>query len=260
MRIALGLEYDGRHFCGWQTQSNGCGIQDRLEHALSQLAQHPVSVVAAGRTDTGVHALSQVIHFDTETDRPDSAWIRGVNAHLPPYVRVMWAVPVDDTFHARFSARSRHYQFLLFNHPIAPAIMSGKSSWFHLPLDLEKMNEAAEYLEGEHDFSAFRAAECQAKSPIRNLSQANIVKHGDYLVFNFSANAFLHHQVRNMVGALVYVGKGNYSPDFIKTLLASKDRTKSPPTFSPDGLYLTGVDYETACELPPTRRFLNFLV
>ncbi len=260
MRIALGLEYDGRHFCGWQTQSNGCGIQDRLEHALSQLSQHPVSVVAAGRTDTGVHALSQVIHFDTETDRPDSAWIRGVNAHLPPYVRVMWAVPVDDTFHARFSARSRHYQFLLFNHPIAPAIMSGKSSWFHLPLDLKKMNEAAEYLEGEHDFSAFRAAECQAKSPIRNLSQANIVKHGDYLVFNFSANAFLHHQVRNMVGALVYVGKGNYSPDFIKTLLASKDRTKSPPTFSPDGLYLTGVDYETACELPPTRRFLNFLV
>jgi tRNA pseudouridine38-40 synthase len=138
--------------------------------------------------------------------------------------------------------------------------MSGKSSWFHLPLDLEKMNEAAKYLEGEHDFSAFRASECQAKSPIRNLSQASIVKHGDYLVFNFSANAFLHHQVRNMVGALVYVGKGNYSPDFIKTLLASKDRTKSPPTFSPDGLYLTGVDYETACELPPTRRFLNFLV
>jgi tRNA pseudouridine38-40 synthase len=172
----------------------------------------------------------------------------------------MWAVPVDDTFHARFSARSRHYQFLLFNHPIAPAIMSGKSSWFHLPLDLEKMNEAAKYLEGEHDFSAFRASECQAKSPIRNLYQASIVKHGDYLVFNFSANAFLHHQVRNMVGALVYVGKGNYSPDFIKTLLASKDRTKSPPTFSPDGLYLTGVDYETACELPPTRRFLNFLV
>lgn len=259
MRIALGIEYDGSHFCGWQTQSTGCGIQDRLERALSQLAQHEVSVVAAGRTDTGVHALSQVVHFDTETDRPDSAWVRGVNAHLPPFVRVVWAQPVNDEFHARFSARGRHYQFLLFNHAVAPAVMSGKSSWFHLPLDVEKMAEAAQYLEGEHDFSAFRAAECQAKSPIRNLYRASIVKHSDYLVFDFSGNAFLHHQVRNMVGALVYVGKGSYSPDFIKTLLASKDRTKSPPTFSPDGLYLTGVDYEDAWGLPPTRRYLNFL-
>lgn len=259
MRIALGVEYDGCHFCGWQTQSTGCGVQDKLERALSQLAQHKVSVVAAGRTDTGVHALSQVVHFDTETERPESAWVRGVNAHLPPFVRVIWAQPVDDAFHARFSARGRHYQFLLWNHAVAPAVMSGKASWFHLPLALEKMSEAAQYLEGEHDFSAFRAAECQAKSPIRNLYRASIVKQGDYLVFDFSGNGFLHHQVRNMVGALIYVGKGSYSPDFIKSLLEARDRKKSPPTFSPDGLYLTGVDYEAVWGLPPTRRYLNFL-
>jgi tRNA pseudouridine38-40 synthase len=200
-----------------------------------------------------------VVHFDTETERPESAWVRGVNAHLPPFVRVVWAQPVEETFHARFSARGRHYQFLLLNHAVAPAVMSGKASWFHLPLDVEKMAEAAQYLVGEHDFSAFRAAECQAKSPVRNLYRASIVKHGDYLVFDFSGNAFLHHQVRNMVGALIYVGTGSYDPDFIKLLLEAKDRKKSPPTFSPDGLYLTGVDYETSWGLPPTRRYLSFL-
>lgn len=258
MRIALALEYDGHYFCGWQTQPDGCGVQNRLENALSDMAGHEVDVVAAGRTDTGVHALCQVVHFDTETERPLSAWVRGINANLPMSVRVLWAQIVSNEFHARFSARRREYQFVLYNGPVAPAVMANKSSWFHLPLDVKKMAEAATFFEGEHDFSAFRAAECQAKSPVRTLYQAEVKKHGDYIVFDFSGNAFLHHQVRNMVGALVYVGKGSFDPDHIKTLLQARDRTKSPPTFSPDGLYLTGVGYEMNWGLPPTRRYLQF--
>lgn len=258
MRIALGIEYDGQPFCGWQTQPENCGVQDFLEKALAQLAQHDVNVIAAGRTDTGVHALSQVVHFDTHTARPLSAWVRGVNAHLPPSVRVLWAHEVSDEFHARFSARGRHYQFVLHNHAVASAVMANKASWFHLPLNFEKMAEAIQYFKGEHDFSAFRAAECQAKSPIRTIYQAQLKKHGDFLVFDFSGNAFLHHQVRNMVGALIYVGKGSFEPNHIKALLKERDRTLSPPTFSPDGLYLTGVDYESHWGLPETRRRLAF--
>ena len=258
MRIALGLEYDGNHFCGWQTQPEGCGVQDRLEQALSDMAGHQIGVVAAGRTDTGVHALCQVVHFDTETERPLSAWVRGINANLPPNVRVLWAHVVPEDFHARFSARRRDYQFVLYNAPVASAVMASKASWFHLPLDVGKMAEGAKFLEGEHDFSAFRASECQAKSPIRTLYEAEVSKHGDCIVFNFSANAFLHHQVRNMVGALIYVGKGSFEPLHIKTLLQARDRTKSPPTFSPDGLYLTGVGYEAHWGLPPTRRYIQF--
>ncbi len=258
MRIALALEYDGNHFCGWQTQPERCGVQNCLELALSSMAGHEIEVVAAGRTDTGVHALCQVIHFDTQTDRPLSAWVRGINANLPIFVRVIWAHVVPDDFHARFSARRRDYQFILYNAPVAPAVMASKASWFHLPLDVEKMAEAAKFLVGEHDFSAFRASECQAKSPIRTLHQVEVIKHGDCIVFNFSGNAFLHHQVRNMVGALVYVGKGNFEPNYIQFLLQTRDRTKSPPTFSPDGLYLTGVGYEDSWGLPPTRRYIQF--
>jgi tRNA pseudouridine38-40 synthase len=246
MRIALAIEYDGYHFCGWQTQPEGCGVQNRLEQALSTMAGHEVGIIAAGRTDTGVHALCQVVHFDTHTERPLSAWVRGINANLPMTVRVLWAKVVPDDFHARFSARRRDYQFILYNAPVAPAVMANKASWFHLPL-----------LEGEHDFSAFRASECQAKSPIRTLYQAEVNRHGDCIVFDFSGNAFLHHQVRNMVGALVYVGKGSLKPIQIQSLLAQCDRTKSPPTFSPDGLYLTGVGYEAHWGLPTTRRTIQ---
>jgi len=258
MRIALGLEYDGHHFCGWQTQPEGCGVQNRLEQSLSDMAGHKVGVVAAGRTDTGVHALCQVVHFDTTTERPLSAWVRGINANLPPNIRVLWAQVVPDDFHARFSARRRDYQFVLYNAAVAPAVMASKASWFHLPLDVEKMAEGAKYLIGEHDFSAFRASECQAKSPIRTLYQSEVEKYGDVIVFNFSGNAFLHHQVRNMVGALVYVGKGSFEPEYIKSLLNARDRTQSPPTFSADGLYLTGVGYEEHWGLPPTRRYIQF--
>jgi tRNA pseudouridine38-40 synthase len=258
MRIALGIEYDGAPFCGWQTQPERCAVQDYLEAALTSVAQQEIKIVAAGRTDTGVHALSQVVHFDTEVERPMTAWVQGGNAHLHPSVRVLWAYPVSDEFHARYSARGRHYQFALYNHAVASAVMAKKASWFQFPLNVEKMAEAAKFLEGEHDFSAFRAAECQAKSPVRTMYEAGLEKHGDYLVFNFSGNAFLQHQVRNMVGALVYVGKGSFEPEMMKTLLEKKDRTLAPPTFSPDGLYLTGVDYEAHWGLPETRRYLSF--
>ena len=259
MRIALGVEYDGAPFCGWQSQTEGCGVQDFLEIAIAKIAEHEIRIHAAGRTDTGVHSLMQVVHFDTDTARPESAWLRGVNAFLPKTVRVVWAKQVDDEFHARFSAQQRSYQYLLVNSATAPAINADKAGWYHMPLNVANMQQAITYLQGEHDFSAFRASECQASSPIRNLVKANITAHNEFIIFNFSANAFLQHQVRNMVGALVYVGKGKYPPDFIKSLLENKDRTLSPPTFSPNGLYLTGVAYDEKFGLPNTQRTLMLI-
>lgn len=250
MRIALGVAYDGTNFCGWQSQPSTCGVQDALESAIRCIAQQTIRVHAAGRTDTGVHALSQVVHFDTDAIRPMSAWVRGVNAHLPVTVRVEWAHEVDDGFHARFSAFQRSYQYLLYNAPVAPALMATKAGWFHLPLNFLAMTEAAAYLVGEHDFSAFRASECQAKTPIKHLQKAEVKMMGQYFIFDFSANAFLQHQVRNMIGALIYVGKGAYPPGYIKELLQKRDRTLSPPTFSPSGLYLTGVGYDAKWGLP----------
>lgn len=250
MRIALGISYDGSLFCGWQSQPNGCGIQDALESAIASIAEHTIRVHAAGRTDTGVHAYGQVVHFDTESVRPLSAWVRGVNAYLPVTVRVEWAHEVSNEFHARFSAFQRSYQYLLYNAPVAPALMATKAGWFHLPLDFNAMKEAAAYLVGEHDFSAFRASECQAKSPVRDLQKSEVLAVGKYFIFNFSANAFLQHQVRNMIGALVYIGKGAHQPSYMKELLEKRDRTLSPPTFSPCGLYLTGVGYDEKWGLP----------
>lgn len=259
MRIALGLEYDGAGFCGWQSQINGCGVQDCLERALRLMAGHELRVSAAGRTDSGVHALSQVAHFDTTTDRPMSAWVRGVNANLPASLRVLWAKAVNEEFHARFSAEQRSYQYWLVNQPAAPAIMHGRAGWFHQPLNAAAMQQAANYLLGEHDFSAFRAAECQAKSPIKHLHRAGVQRKGDNILFDFCANAFLHHQVRNMIGALVYIGKGKHAPEHMRELLQCRDRTQSPPTFSPDGLYLTGVAYAAHWDLPATQRSLSLL-
>jgi tRNA pseudouridine38-40 synthase len=259
MRIALGLEYDGSRFCGWQSQSGGCGVQDALEMALAQMACHPVRVHAAGRTDAGVHALMQVVHFDTTTLRPQNAWVRGVNALMAPVIRVLWACEVSDAFHARFSAERRSYQYLLQVSPVAPAVLNGKVGWHHLPLDLEAMREAAAWLPGEHDFSAFRAAECQAKSPVKNLYRAEVSQCGNMILFEFTANAFLHHMVRNMVGTLVYVGNGKHPPSWMAELLASKNRTLAPPTFTPDGLYLTGVVYPAGFGLPPAERCLSEL-
>ena len=259
MRIALAVEYNGATFCGWQSQTNQCGVQDFVEKAIAKIAEHSIRIHAAGRTDTGVHAMMQVIHFDTEVSRPNTAWVRGVNAFLPASVRVLWAKQVSDEFHARFSARQRSYQYCLVNQATAPAINADKAGWYHLPLDVSAMQEAIGYLQGEHDFSAFRASECQANSPVRTLNTAIIKTHGDYIVFNFSANAFLQHQVRNMVGALIYVGNSKYPPLFIKQLLERKNRTLSPPTFSPNGLYLVGVEYDKKFDLPNTQRALMLI-
>ncbi|MDO8349987.1 MAG: tRNA pseudouridine(38-40) synthase TruA [Gallionella sp.] len=250
MRIALGVEYDGKPYCGWQSQAEGRTVQDTIQAALSQIAGVPISVIAAGRTDTGVHALEQVIHFDTEADRPLTAWVRGANALLPDSIAVRWAHPVPEEFHARFSAHGRSYRYLLINRPVRPAIQTGIAGWFHAPLDIAAMQVAAQCLLGEHDFSAFRASQCQAKSPVKTLNKLAIYRVGEMLVFDVSANAFLHHMVRNLVGSLVYVGKGKYPPEWLAEVLESRERRLAAPTFSPDGLYLRRIQYDAKWGLP----------
>lgn len=253
MRIALGIEYDGSGFCGWQTQAGGCAVQDRLEQACSSIAGVPVKTVCAGRTDAGVHALGQVVHFDCEAERPLSAWVRGVNALLPPALAVTWAQSMPEDFHARYSARARIYRYVLLNAAVRPAADHGRVGWFHMPLDIVRMRAAAAHLVGEHDFSAFRAAECQAKSPVRTLHEVTLEQAGPYVVFRFRANAFLHHMVRNLVGSLVYVGKGKHAPQWLAQVLQDRDRAQAAPTFDASGLYLAGVEYAEHWALPAPR-------
>ncbi len=250
MRIALGVEYNGSDFNGWQSQPDGHTVQDTIRRALSQIANESTSIIAAGRTDTGVHALEQIIHFDTATERPLSAWVRGVNALLPPSIAILWAHPVEEEFHARFSAQARSYQYVLINRPARSAVHHGKVGWYHTPLDIEAMSEAAGYLLGQHNFSAFRAAECQAKSPVKTLAKLDIQQQGDTFIFDFTAEAFLHHMVRNIVGCLIYVGKGKYPPLWMKQILDSRQRSMAAPTFSPDGLYLRHISYDAKWGLP----------
>ena len=238
----------------WNTTAGltavGSTVQDTLQQALSEIAAAPISVIAAGRTDAGVHALEQVIHFDSEAARPLTAWVRGVNSLLPDSIAVRWAHAVPDEFHARFSAHGRHYRYHLVNREVRSAVHAGRAGWFHLPLNLAAMQEAAQCLLGEHDFSAFRAAECQAKSPVKCMSSIDIYRDGEMLIFDFSANAFLHHMVRNLVGCLVYVGKGKYPPQWLAQVMASRESRLAAPTFSPDGLYLRRIQYETKWGLP----------
>ena len=253
-RIALGLEYHGAAFCGWQTQPSACAVQDALERALTEIAGEKILTVCAGRTDAGVHALAQVVHFDTGVQRPGSAWVRGTNALLPAGVAVTWAQPVADDFHARYAALERCYRYVLLNHPLRPALNAGRVGWFHLQLELEAMRTAAQYLVGRHDFNAFRSSACQAKSPVRELRRLEIRRSGDYVVFELAANAFLHHMVRNIVGSLVYVGKGKYPPAWVSGVLASRDRRLAAPTLEAAGLYLAQVSYDAKWELPQAAR------
>ena len=254
MRIAIGLEYDGRGFCGWQSQPSGCGIQDQLENAVAEIAGDRLPVTAAGRTDTGVHASCQVAHFDVSAERPITAWVRGVNTHLPDGVAVTWAKAVPDDFHARFAVEERGYRYVLLNHPTRPGLMAGKTGWHHRSLDEQAMQLAASRLLGRHDFSAFRAAECQARSPEKELRQASIKRQGDFLVCDFRADGFLHHMVRNIMGCLVHVGAGQAAPDWMDELLAHKDRTRAAPTFMADGLYLSYIRYPSRFDLPDVGR------
>jgi tRNA pseudouridine38-40 synthase len=253
MRIALGLEYDGAPFCGWQHQPSACGVQDHVERALSAFAAHPVQTVAAGRTDAGVHARAQVLHFDTEAVREAGAWVRGPNSTLSNAIRVLWAREVPQEFHARHRARQRSYQYLLQDDAVAPGLLSTKVGWFHRPLDAAVMHEAAQALVGEFDFSSFRDAQCQARTPVRIVSEAKVGRHGNLVVFTIRANAFLHHMVRNIVGSLVYVGAGRQPPGWIAALRDLRDRRLAAPTFSPDGLYLSGIDYDPQYGLPAFR-------
>ncbi|MGQ0511450.1 MAG: tRNA pseudouridine(38-40) synthase TruA [Betaproteobacteria bacterium] len=254
IRIALGVEYDGSRFLGWQTQPGGGTVQDTLQSALSVIAAAPVAVTCAGRTDRGVHARGQVVHFDTEAERPDGAWVRGVNALLPESVAVLWSHRVDPGFHARYGAYARTYRYVLINRPVRPALAARHAGWHHAPLDEEAMRQAAAHLVGEHDFTAFRSAECQAKSPVRTVHAISVERDVERIDIVVRANAFLHHMVRNIVGTLVYVGKGRHAPGWAGEVLESRDRSRAAPTFAPDGLYLEAVEYETRWGLPERRR------
>ncbi|MCX7945509.1 MAG: tRNA pseudouridine(38-40) synthase TruA [Hydrogenophilus sp.] len=259
-RWVLLLSYRGDGFCGWQSQERRCGVQDRVQEALSMIAGERIRVFCAGRTDAGVHAVAQVVHFECSAQRPVSSWVRGVNSLLPAGVHVWYAQEVSSEFHARYSARSRCYRYLLYNGPAVPACWEEKVGWFHRPLDFEAMRRAAAFLVGRHDFSAFRAADCQAKSPIRTMWRVKIRRiateqipgwgESAWFAFDFEADGFLHHMVRNIVGALVEVGKGGAPPEWISELMACGERRLAAPTFPAMGLYFCGADYGQESSLP----------
>ena len=249
-RFAIGIEYDGSRFCGWQSQKSRCSVQDHLEDALTRIAGKGVRVYGAGRTDAGVHAIGQVAHFDSLAKRQPSAWVRGVNSLLPDSAAVRWARPVPPEFHARHSAHWRRYRYVLLNRAQRPGIYSAYVGWHHVPLDTELMRIGAALLVGAKDFSAFQAASCQSRTAERNLIEASVDRSGDVVTFEFAANAFLHHMVRNMVAALVYVGRGKHPPEWIGELLESRSRTGGAPTFVAEGLYLSGVEYNRSFGLP----------
>lgn len=250
MRIAVGIEYKGTGFSGWQSQDGVRTVQDCLEQALSMVADHPVRVVTAGRTDTGVHATAQVAHFDTGSPRPARSWVRGTNSHLPADVRVLWAREVPGDFHARFSAVERSYRYVVHVAPCRPAILHDLCTWVYDDLELRPMQEAARLLLGGHDFSAFRAAGCQAKSPWRTVSRSIVGQSGPWFWLDMSADAFLQHMVRNVAGTLLEIGRGGHSPAWMSDVLLGRDRTRAGPCAPPAGLYLSEVAYPPEFDLP----------
>lgn len=258
MRIALGIEYHGYDFYGWQAQNNLPTIQGHLETALTKVAAHPVSLVCAGRTDAGVHALGQVVHFDTDAIRTSRSWVLGASTHLPSSIAVRWTQEVDENFHARYSALSRCYQYIIYNHPVRPAILAKHVSWYHVPLDAERMHHAGQYLLGENDFTSFRSTQCDSKSPMRNVQKLKVSRQGNFICIEIQANAFLHHMVRNIVGTLVPIGAGLYPPDWITAVLQAKDRKKALETAPATGLYLNRVEYPAQYLFPEAENNLLF--
>jgi tRNA pseudouridine38-40 synthase len=250
MRLALGISYQGQAYEGWQSQSSGRTVQDRLEHALSQFAAQPVSTVCAGRTDAGVHALMQVVHFDTPLQREEFSWIRGTNRFLPPDIAVQWAVPVADAFHSRACATARRYAYVVLESAVRPSVDAGRVGWVFRPLHEPSMREAAALLVGQHDFTSFRASGCQAKSPIKTITRIEITRRGAYWRFDFQADAFLHHMIRNIMGCLLAIGQGNEPPEWMREVIAARNRGAAAPTFSPDGLYFLGPVYGPEWKLP----------
>jgi len=251
MRIALGIEYDGRAFHGWQVQRHTAQtVQAVVESALSQVAAHPVRVVCAGRTDSGVHAVGQVVHFDTEARREPRNWVLGANVNLPPEVAVTWARPVDDAFHARFSAESRRYRYLILNRATRSSLLSRRATWERRPLDAGSMHQAGQALVGTHDFSSYRAQACQASSPVRTVHSLLVCRQGELIVCRVHANAFLHHMIRNIAGVLLAIGRGDRGSDWAAQILAVRDRTRGGVTAPSDGLYFERVHYPAQFAIP----------
>ncbi|MCL4106607.1 UNVERIFIED_CONTAM: hypothetical protein GTU68_009741, partial [Idotea baltica] len=253
-RIACCVEYDGRGYHGWQlqTKQSGSTVQAEVERALAEIAISPVRIQCAGRTDTGVHASGQIIHFDPPVHRELKAWVRGTNRHLPVDVRVLWAATVAGDFHARFSARARRYRYVIANTAVSPAVLQGQVTWYRRPLDEQRMHEEAQVLLGEQDFSSFRAASCQSSTAMRNIHRISVSRRGQLVVIDIEANAFLHHMVRNIAGSLLVVGSGRAELGWLGRVLALKDRNQAADTASPHGLYLVHVDYAQEYGLPQT--------
>ena len=262
MRVALGISYNGSAYQGWQSQLSGNTIQDQLESALAKFAMHPLRVMCAGRTDAGVHGLMQVAHFDTPLERDMASWVRGTNAYLPRDIAVQWAQKMpdgQDGFHSRASAIARRYAYVLLESAVRPSVEAGRVGWVYRPMDSIAVESAAAYLLGEHDFSSFRAAQCQAKSPVKTITSIKVSRRGPYWRFEFEANAFLHHMIRNIMGCLVSIGQGGHSPEWILDVLAARSRDAAAPTFSPDGLYFLGPVYEDHFGLPSSAPAYDWL-
>jgi tRNA pseudouridine38-40 synthase len=250
MRLALGISYNGQAYEGWQSQPSGRTVQDRLEHALTEFAAQPITTVCAGRTDAGVHGLMQVVHFDTPLDREEFSWVRGTNRFLPPDIAVQWAQPVPDAFHSRACAKARRYAYVVLESPVRPSVDAGRVGWVFRRLDGTAMQAAAALLMGQHDFSSFRASACQAKSPVKTMTRVDISRRGAYWRFEFEADAFLHHMIRNIMGCLLQIGQGHQEPQWMGQVLVARDRDAAAPTFSPDGLYFLGPVYGAEWNLP----------
>ncbi|MHB0919791.1 MAG: tRNA pseudouridine(38-40) synthase TruA [Thiomonas sp. 13-66-29] len=260
MRIALGLSYRGAAYLGWQSQPSGKAVQDHLEAALRRFVGEGVRTVCAGRTDAAVHALQQVVHFDSPVERAPFSWVRGVNSFLPPDIAVLWAQAVAEDFHAQKSAISRRYRYVLLASAVRPAVLESLVGWTHARLDLERMRAAARILIGRHDFSAFRASQCQARSPVKTLHEIEISCQGNTWNFDFHANAFLHHMVRNIMGCLIAVGSGAQDTEWLQNVLMARLRSLAAPTFMPDGLYFLGPHYPVEFGLPEPARALPVLL
>ncbi|MDF2940724.1 MAG: truA [Gammaproteobacteria bacterium] len=262
MRIALGIEYLGSRYHGWQRQQGLSSVQESLESALSKIANQPIVVFAAGRTDAGVHATGQVVHFDSSIDRGESAWVFGTNTLLPGDIRVKWAKTVPESFHARFSATSRSYRYIIDNSRARSAILSQQLTWHPIPLDVEAMQKAGQYLLGEHDFTSFRGADCQAHSPVKTLMLCNVIQQKQLIILELKANGFLHHMVRNIAGVLVKVGEGKEQPEWALEVLKACDRRAAAKMLAANGLYLVEIGYPDNYELPstlPGPAFLNIV-
>ena len=257
MRWALGVEYDGAGFHGWQSQGDVRTVQDGVERALRRVADEPVNVQCAGRTDAGVHATGQVVHFETGATRTERSWVLGSNVNLPDDVNVLWAKPVADDFNARYSAQSRCYRYEILNRTTRSALLSKRAVWFHYPLDSRRMHRAGQVLLGEHDFSSFRAQGCQAKSPVRRVTRLSVIREAERVILEIRANAFLHHMVRNIAGVLMTIGRGDRPENWAREVLERRDRARGGVTAPPDGLYLVGVEYPARFGIPDWRQILD---